>query len=50
MPFVLAVLRYGVDIDAGRAEAPEDVALRDRTLQVLALLWLALFALGAAGV
>ena len=50
VPFVLAVLRYGVDIDAGRAEAPEDVALRDRTLQVLALLWLVLFALGAAGV
>lgn len=46
-PFVLAVLRYAVDIDAGRAEAPEDVALRDRTLQVLALLWVVLFALGA---
>jgi decaprenyl-phosphate phosphoribosyltransferase len=50
LPFVLAVLRYGVDIDAGRAEAPEDVALRDRPLQVLALLWLVLFALGAVGV
>jgi decaprenyl-phosphate phosphoribosyltransferase len=49
-PFVLAVLRYGVDIDAGRAEAPEEVALRDRTLQVLAVLWLGLFALGALGV
>ncbi|MGE3812969.1 MAG: decaprenyl-phosphate phosphoribosyltransferase [Candidatus Nanopelagicales bacterium] len=46
-PFVLAVLRYAVDIDAGRAEAPEDVALRDRTLQVLALVWVVLFALGA---
>ena len=49
-PFVLAVLRYGIDIDAGRAEAPEDVALRDRSLQVLALIWLVLFALGAADV
>ncbi len=50
VPFVLAVLRYGMDIDAGRAEAPEDVALRDRPLQVLAVVWLVLFALGAAGV
>ncbi len=49
-PFVLAVLRYGVDIDAGRAEAPEEVALRDHTLQLLAALWLVLFALGALGV
>lgn len=48
-PFVLAILRYAVDIDAGRAEAPEDVALRDRTLQVLALLWVVCFALAAAG-
>jgi decaprenyl-phosphate phosphoribosyltransferase len=46
-PFVLAVLRYAVDIDAGRAEAPEDVALRDRTLQVLAIAWVVLFALAA---
>jgi len=48
-PFVLAVLRYAVRIDAGQAEAPEDVALRDRTLQVLALLWVATFALAASG-
>jgi len=48
-PFVLAILRYAVDIDAGRAEAPEDVALRDRTLQVLALVWVVCFALAASG-
>lgn len=48
-PFVLAVLRYAVRIDAGQAEAPEEVALRDRTLQVLALLWVATFALAASG-
>ncbi len=46
VPFVLAVLRYAVDIDSGAAGAPEDVALRDRVLQVLALTWLACFALG----
>jgi len=47
-PFVLAVLRYAVDVDGGRAGAPDEIALRDRVLQVLALLWLATFALGAA--
>lgn len=50
VPFVLAVLRLGLDIDHGDVGEPEDVALRDRVLQVLALLWLVLFALGAAGV
>jgi decaprenyl-phosphate phosphoribosyltransferase len=40
-PFVLAVLRYAVDVDAGKADAPEEIALGDRVLQVLAVLWLA---------
>ena len=39
-PFVLAVLRYAVAIDAGTAGEPEDIALRDRVLQALALIWL----------
>ncbi|MGQ7295016.1 decaprenyl-phosphate phosphoribosyltransferase [Quadrisphaera sp. KR29] len=46
VPFVLAVLRYAVDVDGGRAGAPEDIALRDRVLQVVALAWVASFALG----
>lgn len=50
VPFVLAVLRLGLDIDHGDVGEPEDVALRDRVLQVLALLWVVTFALGAAGV
>jgi decaprenyl-phosphate phosphoribosyltransferase len=48
-PFVLALLRYAFRIDAGDAEAPEDVAFRDRPLQVLALLWVITFALAASG-
>lgn len=44
-PFILAVLRYGVDVDAGRASEPEEIALRDRTLQVIALAWVACVAL-----
>jgi decaprenyl-phosphate phosphoribosyltransferase len=50
VPFVLAVLRLGLDIDQGEVGEPEELALRDRVLQVLALLWILTFALGAAGV
>lgn len=45
-PFILAVLRYVQHIDRGDAEAPEDIALSDRLLQVLALLWLAILGVG----
>lgn len=38
-PFTLAVLRYAMKIDQGRAGEPEDVVLSDRVLQVLAVLW-----------
>ncbi|MGZ4592664.1 MAG: decaprenyl-phosphate phosphoribosyltransferase [Actinomycetes bacterium] len=50
VPFVLAVLRYAVDIRRGAAEAPELVVLSDRVLLLLGLLWLVLFGLGARGV
>lgn len=40
-PFVLAVLRYAVDVDAGRAGEPEEIALSDHVLQALAAAWLA---------
>ena len=49
-PFLLAVLRYALDVDRGLAAAPEEIALNDRALQVLALCWLVTFGLGAAGV
>lgn len=45
-PFAVAVLRYGVDVDAGTAGEPEDIALRDGVLQVLALTWLAVVVAG----
>ncbi|MCF8530964.1 MAG: decaprenyl-phosphate phosphoribosyltransferase [Candidatus Nanopelagicales bacterium] len=50
LPFVLAILRYGVVIDKGDAEAPEDAVLGDRVLMLLGLAWLILFGLGALGV
>ena len=50
LPFVLAILRYGVVIDKGDAEAPEDAVLGDKVLMLLGLAWLVLFGLGASGV
>ena len=50
LPFVLAILRYGISVDRGSAEAPEDTALGDRVLLLLGLAWLVLFGLGALGV
>ena len=49
LPFVLAILRYAVDVDRGSAEAPEDVVLHDRALLAMGAIWLVLFALGALG-
>lgn len=48
--FVLGILRYGVGIDRGRAEAPEDAVLRDPVLLLIGLGWIVLFGLGALGV
>ncbi len=45
-PFVLAVLHLELRFESGHGAAPEDLALKDRSLQVLALLGLALFTLG----
>lgn len=45
-PFVLGLLRYAVDIDRGLAGEPEEAVLRDHVLQVIAVSWLAIFAIG----
>ena len=50
LPFVLAILRYAVGIDQGKAEAPEDAVLHDKVLLVLGFIWIVLFGLGALGV
>jgi decaprenyl-phosphate phosphoribosyltransferase len=41
VPFTIAILRYAVDVDGGLAGEPEDIALRDRVFQLLALAWIA---------
>jgi decaprenyl-phosphate phosphoribosyltransferase len=40
IPFTVAILRYAVDIDGGEAGEPEDIALHDTVLQLLALAWI----------
>ena len=50
LPFVLAILRYGIVIDRGDAEAPEEAVTADKALLLLGAAWLILFAMGALGV
>jgi decaprenyl-phosphate phosphoribosyltransferase len=50
LPFILGILRYSLDLDRGDAEAPEEVVLHDRTLQVIGAVWLILFAIGAGSI
>lgn len=45
-PFVLGLMRYAVDIDAGRAGEPEEIIWGDRVLQLLGVLWLGLVGIG----
>jgi decaprenyl-phosphate phosphoribosyltransferase len=40
IPFTIAILRYAVDVDGGIAGEPEEIALRDRVLQFLAVAWI----------
>lgn len=35
VPFVVAILRYAVDVDGGNGGEPEEIALGDRVLQIL---------------
>ncbi|APA94860.1 Decaprenyl-phosphate phosphoribosyltransferase [Nocardia seriolae] len=37
IPFVIAIMRYAVDVDRGEAGEPEEIALGDRVLQFLAI-------------
>ena len=40
IPFTIAILRYAVDVDGGLAGEPEEIALKDRVLQLMALAWI----------
>jgi decaprenyl-phosphate phosphoribosyltransferase len=45
VPFVIGILRYALLLDQGKGGAPEELVLSDRTLQIIGLLWAALFAI-----
>src|SRR5579884_3134838 len=51
VPAIAALARYAVLLARGQGEAPEDLLLHDRPLQLAGVVWVALFALGvhAAG-
>ena len=40
IPITIAILRYAVDVDGGLAGEPEEIALKDRVLQLLAVAWI----------
>jgi decaprenyl-phosphate phosphoribosyltransferase len=46
VPVVLAVLYLEFVFESGRGGAPEELALGDRTLQVLGVIWIGLLAVG----
>jgi decaprenyl-phosphate phosphoribosyltransferase len=43
LPFVLGVLRYALLVEEGSGGAPEELFLRDRGLQLVALAWALIF-------
>lgn len=46
VPFTLAIMRYGLLVDQGRGEEPEEIFTGDRTLQGIAACWLILLGIG----
>jgi decaprenyl-phosphate phosphoribosyltransferase len=46
LPFVMAVLRYALVLEQGRGSAPEEIVLGDRPLQLIAVAWAIVFAIG----
>jgi decaprenyl-phosphate phosphoribosyltransferase len=50
IPFVIGLLRYAVDIDAGKAAEPEDIVWGDRLLQGIGVVWVVVLSLGVVGV
>jgi decaprenyl-phosphate phosphoribosyltransferase len=46
LPFVLGLFRYALLVDQGKGDAPEEIVLSDRALQLIGLSWLVVFGLG----
>ena len=48
VPFVLGIMRYGLLVDQGHGEEPEEILLGDRQLHAVGAAWLVLLGLGVA--
>jgi len=46
VPMIVALLRYTFLVEGGKGAKPEELVLRDRSLQALGVVWAVLFALG----
>ena len=46
VPMIIALLRYTFLVEGGKGAKPEELVFSDRSLQVLGIVWLALFAVG----
>ena len=46
VPMLIALLRYLLILEQGHGAAPEEIFAADRTLQILGVIWLAVFATG----
>jgi decaprenyl-phosphate phosphoribosyltransferase len=46
VPMVLSLLRYVMVLESGQGEAPEDIFLKDRAIQMYVLSWLTLYVVG----
>jgi len=46
VPFVVGILRYAMLLESGAGEAPEDVFLRDRILQLAGAIWVVIYVIG----
>jgi decaprenyl-phosphate phosphoribosyltransferase len=46
VPMVTALLRYTLILEQGHGAAPEEIFMADRTLQILGVIWAAVFGLG----
>ncbi|HBX77733.1 MAG TPA: decaprenyl-phosphate phosphoribosyltransferase [Acidimicrobiaceae bacterium] len=46
LPFLVAILRYGLLVELGKGSAPEELFLSDRQLQVVGAIWVVLVGIG----
>ncbi|MFN8051975.1 MAG: decaprenyl-phosphate phosphoribosyltransferase [Acidimicrobiales bacterium] len=46
LPFLVAILRYGLLVELGEGSAPEELLMKDRQLQIIGVMWAVLVGIG----